>query len=91
MERAWQGRYGDTLSQTDPMFWASKLHFSLSSAQFYNFPYAFGYLFSLGVVATREKQVCCSIIAYSVDTYSGAVHASTCYVCYAMSQLPCTA
>jgi oligoendopeptidase F len=57
MERAWQGRYGDTLSQTDPMFWASKLHFSLSSAQFYNFPYAFGYLFSLGVVATREKQV----------------------------------
>jgi oligoendopeptidase F len=60
MEEAWQGRYGDTLSQTDPMFWASKLHFSLSSAQFYNFPYAFGYLFSLGVVATREKQVCCS-------------------------------
>ncbi|KAG5191699.1 oligoendopeptidase F [Tribonema minus] len=56
MEEAWGGRYGDALSQLDPLFWATKLHFSLSSAQFYNWPYSFGYLFSLGVVATRESQ-----------------------------------
>jgi hypothetical protein len=43
--------------QGDPNFWATKLHFSLASPSFYNYPYAFGYLFSLGVYATREHQV----------------------------------
>ena len=32
-----------------PLFWASKLHFYLTRAPFYNFPYTFGYLFSNGV------------------------------------------
>ncbi len=45
--------YGDTLAedQLDPWFWASKLHFFLTDISFYNFPYTFGYLFSLGVFA----------------------------------------
>jgi oligoendopeptidase F len=50
MVKAWSGRYGDALeSGMDPMFWASKLHFYMTSPQFYNFPYTFGYLFALGV------------------------------------------
>jgi oligoendopeptidase F len=32
-----------------PNFWVSKLHFYMSSLPFYNFPYTFGYLLSLGV------------------------------------------
>ncbi|NJN50930.1 MAG: M3 family oligoendopeptidase [Gammaproteobacteria bacterium] len=49
MSSAWQHWYGDAMSQPDPMFWASKLHFYISGLSFYNFPYLFGYLFSLGV------------------------------------------
>jgi oligoendopeptidase F len=35
-----------------PNFWVSKLHFYMSSLPFYNFPYTFGYLLSLGIYAT---------------------------------------
>ncbi len=55
MSAAWQTWYGDVLAEPDPMFWASKLHFFISGLSFYNFPYLFGYLFSLGVYAQREK------------------------------------
>ncbi len=48
--RAW---YGDTLAEFDRRFWASKMHFHIASLSFYNFPYLFGYLFSLGVYAQR--------------------------------------
>jgi oligoendopeptidase F len=49
--------YGDALddSQLDPWFWASKLHFYITEVSFYNFPYTFGFLFSLGIFA-RAKQ-----------------------------------
>ena len=55
MSAAWQHWYGDALAEPDPMFWASKLHFYISELSFYNFPYLFGYLFSLGVYAQREN------------------------------------
>lgn len=55
MSNAWEAWYGDCLSEPDPMFWASKLHFYISGTSFYNFPYLFGYLFSLGVHAQRER------------------------------------
>ena len=32
-----------------PLFWASKLHFYITEAPFYNFPYTFGFLFAGGV------------------------------------------
>jgi len=54
MSAAWETWYGDTLAEPDPLFWASKLHFYISGLSFYNFPYLFGYLFSLGVCARRE-------------------------------------
>lgn len=34
-----------------PNFWISKLHFYITGLPFYNFPYTFGYLLSLGVYA----------------------------------------
>jgi oligoendopeptidase F len=55
MSDAWRKWYGDALSEPDPMFWASKLHFYISGLSFYNFPYLFGYLFSQGVYASRDK------------------------------------
>ena len=38
----------------NPRFWASKLHFYISGLPFYNFPYTFGYLLSLGVYAAAS-------------------------------------
>jgi len=55
MAEAWQNWYGEALSEPDPLFWASKHHFYISGLSFYNFPYLFGYLFSLGVYASRER------------------------------------
>ena len=45
--------YGEALdpSSLDPWFWASKLHFYISELSFYNFPYTFGFLFSMGLFA----------------------------------------
>jgi oligoendopeptidase F len=54
MSQAWQQWYGDALSEPDPMFWASKLHFYISGLSFYNFPYLFGYLFSLGLYLRKD-------------------------------------
>jgi oligoendopeptidase F len=50
--------YGDCLAEDelDPWFWASKLHFYLTGISFYNFPYAFGYLFSLGIFARARRE-----------------------------------
>jgi len=39
----------------DPYFWASKLHFYITGITFYNFPYTFGYLLSLGLYAMFKK------------------------------------
>ncbi|MEN8160574.1 MAG: M3 family oligoendopeptidase [Myxococcota bacterium] len=50
--------YGDALDpeQLDPWFWASKLHFYISGLSFYNFPYTFGYLFSMGLFARARRE-----------------------------------
>ncbi|MEM1368744.1 MAG: M3 family oligoendopeptidase [Cyanobacteria bacterium P01_H01_bin.15] len=54
MGESWQKWYEDSLSEYDELFWATKLHFSISSLGFYNYPYLFGYLFSLGIYAQRD-------------------------------------
>ena len=36
-------------------FWVSKLHFYITELPFYNFPYTFGYLLSLGVYALADE------------------------------------
>ncbi|MFP5110573.1 M3 family oligoendopeptidase [Neobacillus sp. C211] len=43
--------YSNALEEYHPLFWASKLHFFITGVPFYNFPYTFGYLFSLGIYA----------------------------------------
>ncbi|CAM3655187.1 M3 family oligoendopeptidase [Parendozoicomonas haliclonae] len=55
MEQSWEKWYEDSLTGYDPMFWASKLHFSIAGLGFYNYPYLFGYLFSLGIYAQKDK------------------------------------
>jgi len=49
MTEAQKEAFGDTLDEYHPLFWASKLHFYITYVPFYNFPYTFGYLFSLGI------------------------------------------
>ena len=39
-----------------PLFWASKLHFYITEAPFYNFPYTFGFLFSGGVYDRAQTE-----------------------------------
>ncbi|KJY83373.1 oligoendopeptidase F [Vibrio galatheae] len=56
MSETWTEWYGDSMSEPDPYFWASKLHFSISEVSFYNYPYLFGYLFSIGVYAQRTSK-----------------------------------
>lgn len=53
MTEAQRQLYGETLlpDGTDPMFWASKMHFFITSVSFYNFPYVFGYLLSQALFA----------------------------------------
>jgi oligoendopeptidase F len=50
--------YADIIDpeEEDAYFWASKLHFYITEISFYNFPYSFGYLFSLGVYAQAQKE-----------------------------------
>lgn len=48
--------YGDVLVEYHPTFWASKLHFYITDVPFYNFPYTFGYLFSLGIYANALRE-----------------------------------
>ncbi|WP_374000789.1 M3 family oligoendopeptidase [Bdellovibrio bacteriovorus] len=54
-DEAWTKWYGPTLSANDKMFWATKLHFAMSGISFYNYPYTFGYLFSMSVYARRQE------------------------------------
>ncbi|HHX8275004.1 TPA: M3 family oligoendopeptidase [Vibrio diabolicus] len=56
MSETWKEWYGDVMSEPDPYFWASKLHFSIDSVSFYNSPYLFGFLFSKGIYAQRETK-----------------------------------
>ena len=52
---AWKKWYGDTMDGADEYYWATKGHFSISSLGFYNYPYLFGYLFSLGIYAKKDQ------------------------------------
>ena len=55
MINAQKEAYCDSLATYHPHFWCSKLHFFIDDVPFYNFPYTFGYLFSLGIYAEYLK------------------------------------
>jgi oligoendopeptidase F len=48
--------YSNALEEYHPLFWASKLHFFITGVPFYNFPYTFGFLFSLGIYAQALEE-----------------------------------
>lgn len=56
MEEAQKEAYGLSLEEWYPHFWISKAHFYNTETPFYNFPYTFGYLFSLGLYAIGTKK-----------------------------------
>jgi oligoendopeptidase F len=57
MVDAWKEYYRSDLDRLDDVgiFSATKMHFYIPSLSFYNFPYTFGWLFSLGVFAVRDR------------------------------------
>ncbi len=55
MLEAQRRSYGDGLSVYHPYMWAVKGHYYSSDFSFYNYPYAFGQLFALGLYAQKEK------------------------------------
>lgn len=56
MEEAQKEAFENSLSTYHPTFWASKLHFYNTGVPFYNFPYTFGFLFSLGIYARSLEE-----------------------------------
>lgn len=58
--------YGDGLDPDvrHPYMWACKSHYYSTGAHFYNFPYAFGCLFSRGLYARYEAQGAAFVPAY---------------------------
>lgn len=56
MKEAQKEAYGDSLGCYHPLFWAAKMHFYFADAPFYNFPYTFGYLFSMGIHELGQKK-----------------------------------
>ncbi|MCP3029041.1 M3 family oligoendopeptidase [Halobacillus sp. A5] len=56
MIEAQEEAYQEMLEEYDSTFWASKLHFHITGVPFYNFPYTFGYLFSLGIYAKARNE-----------------------------------
>jgi len=56
MEEAQKEAYLNSLKEYHPLFWGSKLHFFITGVPFYNFPYTFGFLFSLGIYAQAVKE-----------------------------------
>lgn len=56
MVEAQKTAYLDSLADDgwNPRFWASKLHFYITGLPFYNFPYTFGYLLSMGIYAVGQ-------------------------------------
>ncbi|MBB5038650.1 M3 family oligoendopeptidase [Prosthecobacter dejongeii] len=70
--------YGDTLlpDGTDPMFWASKMHFFITGVSFYNFPYVFGYLLSQALFARFKAEGASFLPRY--EAFLAATGSATC-------------
>lgn len=58
MERAQRATYGDGLDQNhlQKYMWTWKPHYYRGGLSFYNFPYAFGFLFSTGLYAIYQER-----------------------------------
>lgn len=56
MVQAQKDTYGDGLASYHPYMWACKGHYYSAGRNFYNFPYAFGGLFALGLYAQYQQE-----------------------------------
>lgn len=56
MIQSQQKAFQYSLKDWHPYFWVSKRHFYLTDVPFYNFPYTFGYLFSLGLYSQAKQK-----------------------------------
>lgn len=79
MRSAQQQTYGDGLDPDcmHPYMWACKSHYYSTDVHFYNFPYAFGLLFGLGVFAQYAEKGDAFLPEYDKlleSTGSGSVH-----------------
>ena len=54
MLKAQEDTYGDAIGTKHPYMWAVKSHYYSEGFSFYNYPYAFGQLFALGLFASRN-------------------------------------
>lgn len=55
-DQAQREAYCDAINTTSPSYWSNKLHFHITGVPFYNFPYTFGYLFSLSIYAKALEE-----------------------------------
>ena len=55
MIQAQENSYGDAVIDKHERMWEAKGHYYSSSFSFYNYPYAFGQLFALGLYACKDK------------------------------------
>ncbi len=78
MVRAQKNTYGDGLDPDylHPYMWICKGHYYSGSLSYYNFPYAFGGLFALGLYAQFEKEG-----SSFVPKYQGLLKATTTNSC----------
>ena len=78
MNEAQRKLYGNTLlaDGTDPLFWASKMHFFITGVSFYNFPYVFGYLLSQALFAQFKIEGAAFLPRY--EAFLAATGSATC-------------
>ncbi len=78
MNEAQRKLYGDTLlpDGTDPLFWASKMHFFITGVSFYNFPYVFGYLLSQALFARFKVEGAAFLSRY--ESFLAMTGSATC-------------
>ncbi len=57
MTEAQKQAFGDSLdyTQSQPYAWINKPHYYMTGVPFYNFPYSFGHLFSMGLYAMYQQ------------------------------------
>ncbi len=55
MTKAQDETYGDAVKTKHPYMWAVKGHYYSEGFSFYNYPYAFGQLFALGLYASKDS------------------------------------
>ena len=56
MKEAWERSYQGAVVDPPAQFWTGIPHFYLPHAPYYNYPYTFGYLFALSILAKRKEE-----------------------------------